>query len=83
VCHIPGPLPKPQNDLDFAFSFLSSLDKPEVSGGAPNLYPAGIGVPPIGPEILTLDVLSPRDGVACSGAGGFAGDAGTVPSVGW
>lgn len=43
-------LPKPQKRPDLAFLSLSLL----TGVSLPNLYPGGIGVPFIGPEIFTL-----------------------------
>lgn len=62
------PLPKPQKPRDLAFSRLSAAEPgPEGASLPPNFIPAGITVPPTGPEILA------RAGVP-SGAGGASWD---------
>jgi hypothetical protein len=63
----PPGLPKPQNDLDFAFSRRSADELPSDDASfppPPNLKPVGIGAPFIGLEILTLGLVS----------GGFSGE---------
>ena len=77
------PRPKPQKFLDLAF-LSRSLLLPSSDGVslAPNLYPAGIGIPLTGPEILTLFDASGAAKEVGSGEGarsaGAACDVGNV-----
>lgn len=81
--HIPVALPKPQKDRDLARRSAAAASETDGTS-LPNLKPDGMGVPFIGPEILTFPFTSSLSGDGILSTGEEATDEDcTTFRVGW